>query len=198
MLSKDGRWINLHYRQGDIDGACAVYSVAFCMMYEEMIDGIDASGRTSGDRLLRELLNNYGLVRHGFKFKDLKTIIDKYKKKSWVVENYIGSPKYCVQGICNEIDNDLTPIIGIDYPGCIFGHALLAVGYEYNEDSDKVSKIFCLDPGAPTPRTAIWNSYIDVKDLRKPSIHVNNDPNYTPAKCRLVEYMILHDTDLDE
>ena len=198
VLSKDGKWIKLHYKQGDIDGACAVYSVAFCMLYEQMIDGIDASGRTSGDKLLRELLDNYGLIRSGFHFKDLKTIIGKYKKKSWIIEHYPGTPKYCVQGICSEIDNDLTPIIGIDYLGYKLGHALLAVGYEYNEESGKVSKILCLDPGASTPRTAIWNSYIDVNDLRKSSVYVNNDPDYMPDKCRLVEYMILHDTDLDE
>lgn len=198
VLSKDGRWIKLHYKQGDIDGACAVYSVAFCMIYEQMIDGIDASGRTSGDRLLRELLDNYGLVRPGFRFKDLKTIIDRYKKKSWRVEYCPDTPKYCVQGICSEINDDLTPIIGIDYSGGKLGHALLAVGYEYDEESGKVSKIFCLDPGAPTPRTAIWNSYIDVNNLRKPSIYVNNDPEYLPEKCSLSDYMILHDTDLDE
>ena len=198
VLSKDGRWIKLHYKQGEIDGACAVYSVAFCMIYEQMIDGIDASGRTSGDRLLRELLDNYGLVRPGFRFKDLKTIIDKYKKKSWRVEYNPGTPKYCVQRICSEIDDDLTPIIGIDFACSKLGHALLAVGYEYDEESGKVSKIFCLDPGAPTPRTAIWNSYIDVNDLRKPSIYVNNDPDCLPEKCRLADYMILHDTDLDE
>ncbi|MDE7350513.1 MAG: hypothetical protein K2N25_05555 [Muribaculaceae bacterium] len=198
VLSKDGRWVNLHYRQGEIDGACAIYSVAFCMIYEQMIDSIDASGRKSGDRLLRELLDNYGLVRPGFRFKDLKAIIDRYKKKSWFVDYCPGTPKTCVEEICDKIDDGMTPIIGIDFPECTLGHALLAVGYEYEEVSGKVSKIFCLDPSAPSPRTAIWNSYVDVNDLRKPSIYVNNDPDYIPAKCRLTDYMILHDTDLDE
>ena len=126
------------------------------------------------------------------------SIIDKYKKKSWLVEHYSGTPKYCVNEVKDKIDAGLTPIIGIDYSGCKLGHALLAVAYEYDEQSDKVNKIFCLDSSAPSPRTAIWNSYIDVRDLRKPSIHVNDDPDYESAKCRITDYLILHDTDFDE
>ena len=198
VLSKDGNLIRLHYKQGEMDGACAVYSVAFCMMYEQMVDGIHASGRTNGERLLRELLDKYGMVRQGFNFKNLKSIIDKYKKKSWLVEHYSGTPKQCLDGIVNEIDDDRTPIIRIGYRGSEMGHALLAVAYEYDEQSDKVNKIFCLDPSAPSPRTAIWNSYIDVRDLRKPSIHVNDDPDCEPAECRITNYLILHDTDFDE
>lgn len=198
VLTKDGTWIDLHYQQGEIGGCCAVYSVAFCMMYEQMVNGVDVKGRTNGDRLLRELFDKYGIVRSGFDFKDLKTIMDKYKKKSWKVDLNSGTPKRCVDGICDQILNMIAPIIGIDYTGCRQGHALLAVGYEEDQESGKPLKIFCLDPGAPTPKTSIWNSYIDVRDLRKPSIHVNDDPEMIPSQCRLTEYIVLHNTDRDE
>lgn len=198
VLTKDGKWSDLHYQQGEIGACCAVYSVAFCMLYEQMVDDIKAIGRSKGDQLLRELFNKYGMIISGFNFSNLKAIIQKYKKKSWDVNLFEGTSKQCVEGICHEIEAERTPIIGIDIKGKIMGHALLAVAYEYNEYDDKPLKIFCLDPDAPAPRTSIWNSYIDVKDLRKPSIYVNSNPDCMPLKCRLSDYMILHDTDLDE
>ena len=87
--------------------------------------------------------------------------------------------------------------IRVDFSECKQGHALLAVAYEFDEETRRVTKIFCLDPSANTPKTTIWNSYIDVSDLRKPSIYVNDDPNHRPEMCRLSDYLILHDTDLD-
>lgn len=195
MLSAKGNWVDLHYRQGQIGGACAVYSLAFCMLYEQMVDSIDAKGRSNGNRLLHELFDNHGMVRPGFSFKNLKAIIDRYKKKSWDVYTYKDTPKKCVDNICQEIDANRTPIIGIDYNEYDLGHAMLAVGYEYK---DKPTKIFCLDPGAPAPKTAIWNSYIDVRDLRMPSTYVNNDPQYDPLKCRVSDYIILHDKERDD
>ena len=175
MLSAKNKWVDLHYQHGQIGGACAVYSVAFCMLYEQMVNDIEAKGRSKGDRLLRELFDRYGMIRPGFYFSDLKAIIDKYKKKSWMVDLFDDSPKRYIEGICQEIDAKRTPIIGIDYKGSEHGHAMLSVGYEIDKYEDKPTKIFCLDPCAPAPRTAIWNSYVDVHDLRKPSTHVNND-----------------------
>lgn len=197
VVSAKGNWVNLHYQQGQIGGACAVYSVAFCMLYEQMVNDIETKGRSRGDRLLRELFDRYGMIRSGFYFIDLKAIIDKFKKKSWKVDVIEGSPKRCVEGICQEIDAERTPIIGIEYKGSVHGHAMLAVGYEFDKYEKKPTKILCLDPGAPAPKTAIWNSYIDVRDLRKPSTYVNNDPQYEPSKCRLTDYLVLHNTDWD-
>lgn len=198
VLSKEGKWIDLPYHQGMIDRACVVYSVAMCLLCEQIVSDLAAKGRSKGDRLLRELFDEYGMVRSGFEFIQMKEIIDRYKKKSWIVDYFPGTPKRCMKGVCKEIDEEKTPIIGIDFPGCNFGHALLAVAYERDDYSNKVKKIFCLDPGAPSPKTSIWNCYIDLSDLRRPSIYVNEDPLSQPEKCRLSDYMIIHDTDLDE
>ena len=201
VMTRDGKRSELHYQQGEIGGCCAVYSVAFCMLYEQMIDDIKALGTSKGDRLLRELFNKYGMIMDGFKFKNLKTIIEKYKKKSWDVYLFDGTYKpykQCVEGICREIDANRTPIIGVDYKDSVGGHALLAVAYEYDEYYDKPIKIFCLDPYAPTPRTSIWNSYIDIRDLRKPSTYVNDNSKCGPCKCRVADYLVFHDTDWDD
>ena len=40
LLSKDctGKWINVHHQQGDLDGACAVYSVIMNLLILGMIE----------------------------------------------------------------------------------------------------------------------------------------------------------------
>ena len=197
IITKDGTEIALHHQQGDIDGACSIYSLVMCLLHENIVTNTLANGRTNGDRLLRDLFDNHGLIRPGFYFKDLKAIIDRYKKKLWSVELKAGSPEQCVEGICSGIDNFLTPIIGIDYCGLTFGHALLAVAYEYDEETEKILKIFCLDPGSPTPITSIWNSYIDVQDLRKPSIYVTSNPKFYPTKVRISDFLIIHNKGLN-
>lgn len=64
----------------------------------------------------------------------------------------------------------------------------MAVGYEENDG--KVEKIYCLDPGAPTPKTSVWNSYIDVRDLRKRSKYVNTMTT-DHALVKIEDYIII-------
>ena len=175
LLTSDGKgeYMKIHEQQGTMDGACSVYSVAMSLLYENIIsyDDVEQPGRSNGARLLKDLVSNYGLIKKGFKLYNLTSIIKSYSTKNWSVEYNVGTPKECVEGICEEIKNGYAPIVGIGYTGTDKGHALLAVGYE---KSEKISKIFCLDPGAPTPKTSIWNSYIDVHNLKQSSIYVND------------------------
>ena len=176
LLTSDGNggFMKIHNHQGTLDGACSVYSLTMSMLYENIIhhEETEKPGRSNGGRLLKELFSDFGLVKDGFNFRVLKRIIEKYKTKNWRVD-YLGdtTQKECIKGICDEIKQGCAPIIGIGYCGQDFGHALLAVGYEVVDE--KVERIFCLDPGAPTPKTAIWNSYIDVHNLRRRSTYVN-------------------------
>lgn len=193
LLTSDGNgdFMKIHEQQGSMDGACSVYSVTMNLLYENIIsyDDVEQPGRSNGARLLKNLVTNYGLIKNGFNLQNLSTIIKSYSTKNWGVEYYAGTPKGCVDGICKEITDGYTPIVGIRYLGRDYGHALLAVGYEKDE---KISKIFCLDPGAPTPKTSIWNSYIDVHNLKKSSIYVHDLS--IPGDCNLVrveEYIVI-------
>lgn len=100
-----------------------------------------------------------------------------------------GTPKECISPICDEIDNGVAPIIGIGYVGCDNDHAHLGVGYE--KEGDKVVRIYFLDLGAPTPITSIWNNYLDVRDLRKSSIYVNNNTKCEPQKVKIEDFIII-------
>lgn len=196
LLTSDGNndLMAIHRKQGDIDGACSVYSVAMSLVYENIVhfDELKEPGRTNGCRLLKELFNKYGLVKNGFVFTKLKHIIDSYKTKDWRVEYFDskGSQRKCIDKICAEIEYGCVPIVGIGYVGSEWGHALLGVAYELDDDN-KVTKIYCLDPGAPTPRTSIWNSYIDVHDLRTRVMYVNADPECSEQAVKVEDYIVI-------
>lgn len=195
LMTSDGNqgFMKIHNQQGTLDGACSVYSVIMSLLYENIIsyEETEKPGRTNGSRLVKELSNDYGLVKGGFYFKKLHKIIDKYSTQLWGVTHVSDcTPKECISRICNEIDKGYAPIIGVEYIGEEFGHALLAVGYEKIED--KIMNIFCLDPGAPTPITSIWNSYIDVHNLKKSSKYVNNlTVPLIPNLVKIREYLLI-------
>lgn len=192
LLTSDGfgGFMKIHNYQGSLDGACSVYSLTMSLLYENIVayEETETPSRKNGGRLLKELFSNYGLIKSGFHFSILKKIIEKYKTAHWRVEYKDGSPSECVKGICREIGNGCAPIIGIGYCGLEYGHALLVVGYEENDG--KVEKIYCLDPGAPTPKTSVWNSYIDVRDLRKRSKYVNTMTT-DHALVKIEDYIII-------
>lgn len=104
-------------------------------------------------------LNN-GLVRNGFSYIKLKKELDD-KCGSDIVVNR-RNPKNqddVVSNIADLIDNDITPIISIEWNDG--AHALLAVGYE-TDDNEIITNILCLDPDAESPKVCAWNCYIDV------------------------------------
>lgn len=67
----------LHRKQGDMDGACAVYSVMMCLLRLGYVKKEDlqvynlADKREKKGKLLYELLENNGLIKNGFGFVEL-------------------------------------------------------------------------------------------------------------------------------
>ena len=166
LLSKDctGKWINAHYQQGDLDGACAVYSVIMNLLTLGMIEkeeiciysSIDK--RTRKGKLLSYLLEKQGLVRDGYCFRTLAKDIRDYANFT-ANQKLAKSREDAINIIQTSVAND-SPII-ISVFGKEWAHALLAIGIEYNEN-DIPTKILCLDPGAPSPICTYWNCIIDV------------------------------------
>lgn len=168
VLVKDAnkRLVPLHRRQGDLDGACAVYSTIMCMLLIGYLSEEDLllynlpDKRTAKGKILHELMENNGLVRNGFSYIKLKKELDD-KCGSDIVVNR-RNPKNqddVVSNIADLIDNDIAPIISIEWNDV--AHALLAVGYE-TDDNEIITNILCLDPDAESPKVCAWNCYIDV------------------------------------
>ena len=166
LLSKDstGKWIDIHHQQGDLDGACAVYSVIMNLLILSMIEkeeiciysSIDK--RTRKGKLLSYLLEKQGLVRDGYSFRTLAKDIRDYANFT-ANKKLAKSREDAINIIQTSVAND-SPII-ISVFGEEWAHALLAIGIEYNEN-DIPTKILCLDPGAPSPICTYWNCIIDV------------------------------------
>lgn len=168
VLVKDANkhLVPLHRRQGDLDGACAVYSTIMCMLLIDYLSEEDLllynlpDKRTAKGKILHELMENNGLVRNGFSYIKLKKELDD-KCGSDIVVNR-RNPKNqddVVSNIADLIDNDIAPIISIEWNDG--AHALLAVGYE-TDDNEIITNILCLDPDAESPKVCAWNCYIDV------------------------------------
>lgn len=79
----------IHLHQGDMDGACAVYSLMMCLISNRSIKRLDVTdldkkhdGRSSKGRLMDTFLNNAkGLVREGYELEVLNTeLLHAFKK----------------------------------------------------------------------------------------------------------------------
>ena len=158
----------VHLRQGDLDGACAVYSLMMYMIilriftYKQVTEGNNIKRSTSKGRIIRNFLEGQnGLIRKGLGFADdIKTGL-QYAAKSIVDCNYISNRQETLKTLKECIDNNKPLMIGVDY-NKTDGHALLAIGYETR--NDKIIKIFCLDPGSDIGATSYWNAVISLDE----------------------------------
>lgn len=129
----------LHCRQGDLDGACAIYATIMCMLHigylseEDLCLYHSPDKRTAKGKILHELMENNGLVRNGFSYIRLKRELeDKCGGDLIVSRRNPKSQDEIVAQIADLIDDDTAPIISIEWADG--AHALLAIGYETDDD----------------------------------------------------------------
>ena len=169
-----GKNQKVHLRQGDLDGACAVYSLMMHLIiirvftYNQVKDG-HLDKRKSKGRIFREFFENQdGLIREGLNFaEDIQDRL-RFAAKSLVDCSYIHSREETLKTLVECVNNNSPLMIGVDYNKHT-GHALLAVGYEMT--NEKITKIYCLDPSCSIDTTSYWNAIIRIDD-------------YTSAKYR--------------
>ena len=159
-----GKWVKVHYRQGDLDGACGVYSLTMALLIlgylsekEVSIENDRLDLRKNRDRFLSRFYEEQGFLRSGYSSIVLRRDIKQLCPEIEVVRK---NPKDCekaVEKISEYLSDNLPVIISTKFKED--GHYLVAIGQEIDENS-KISKIFCLDPGSPTPIYAPWNCFI--------------------------------------
>lgn len=169
LLTRDGseRWVRIHHKQGDMDGACAVYCLMMNLLILGYISEEDVSvyqvadKRTKRGRFISYFLEEQGLIRAGYKYsalvKELKFLCGDDLN---VQRKNPGKADVQIMLITNCIENDMPVIISVDFEKG-GGHALLAVGIELDSNQN-IDKILCLDPGVESPIYAEWNCFIDV------------------------------------
>lgn len=191
--------VPLHRRQGDLDGACAVYATIMCMLYiaylaeDDLSLYISPDKRTAKGKILHELMENNGLLRNGFSYIRLKREIENKCGCDIIVSR--RSPKNqdeIVVQIGDLIDKDIAPIISIEWVGG--AHALFAVGYE-TDDEETITNILCLDPGAESPKICAWNCYIDVSKVSGELPYKYVSTSNKGYKVKLGDYLTLQKRD---
>ena len=184
----NGNIVPLHKRQGDMDGACAVYSLAMAMLCIGVVTSEDlqiynsADKRTRKGKLLSHFLEEQGLVRKGYSFV---TMAREIRESNLNINAIRKNPKEHVD-VVNEIadflDKDNPVIISTEFDNG--AHALLAIGYE-TEDNDKITKILCLDPSEEAPLYTYWSCIIDVSrtgvKLDYPFAYITSTQSYKVA-----------------
>lgn len=185
----NGSIVPLHKRQGDMDGACAVYSLAMAMLCMGVVTNEDlqiyncADKRTRKGKLLSHFLEEQGLVRNGYSFV---TMAKEIRASSFNINAIRKNPKEYAE-VINEIadflDEDNPVIISTEFGNG--AHALLAIGYETEDNDDKITKILCLDPSEEAPLYTYWNCIIDVSrtggKLEYPFVYITSTQSYKVA-----------------
>ena len=180
LVSKDcsGKWVRIHHQQGDLDGACAVYSLMMNLLIlgkiseEEISIDSPINKRYNRGKFLSHFLEEQGLIRNGYSYRCLAKEIRDYCSKELCVDAKQKNPQSLENAVKfsddNITKNDLPIIISVVYQpkkgeSELHSHALLAIGIEYNENDIPI-KLLCLDPGASSPIYAKWNCFIDTSN----------------------------------
>ena len=183
---KDGKTV--HLRQGDLDGACTVYSlmmglIAIKAITKSNITDTDKDSnrgtdwRTSYGRLIKEFFYKEPasidapettLIRNGATLKNIQEkLAHSFSKMvtSWYGSSAIGENQdgymdknRLIEFITEEIYNGSPVEIAFKYLRTGGGHAVLAVGYE--SINGVITKLFCLDPGIECRGRGKYNAVI--------------------------------------
>ena len=167
LQTKDanGKWVNIHKQQGDLDGACSIYSLIMAMLCQGMIEEQDIQlykfpdRRTPKGKFLYHFFYEQGFVQNGYNYTALAREINEQPFEIRAIHKRPRTNDDRIELIEQFVDQNIPVIISTEFNGG--AHALLAIGIERDEE-DVITKIFCLDPGAPSPKVSSWNCFIDV------------------------------------
>lgn len=179
--TKNGKFQIVHLQQGDLDGACAVYSTMMMLILikavkhsDIMVNGKEYDKRYSIERLKKELLETKGLHRAGNYFFNqqydgIKDMLERSFAKEVNVQHCDN--KNIEADITEQINDNQPVLISFSIKGG-GAHAVVAVGIE--TENEETTKILCLDPGYTSPKFTYWNSIIDLN----PSKSKNSNSKY--------------------
>lgn len=166
----------LHKKQGDIDGACVVYSVIMSLLCLGYIseDDISVGDNVARNKVKKDnkcifldhLLKDQGFIREGYFLSTMAKEIRTYLPDLTV--RYHKKRERFLEYIFEYVEED-NPVV-VTVANRHMNHAVLVIGVEYDEDYNVV-KLFCLDPGEPLNEISYWNCIIDTsKGLKNDSL----------------------------
>ena len=186
----------LFVRQGDLDGACAVYSLMMMLMIHRKINRRELEDRKAAQNNTEGGYNSYmrlqdqflsglkGLYKDGYYFRQLANELHScFKDKATATVNDEAIGKRADSKERQELAQSILRTIQDGHPIEIgfsrrrgYGHAIVAVGYTTYRTC---LRLFCLDPGFDIPKTSFWNSIVDIR-CYEPKGAIYTDVYYTP------------------
>lgn len=148
-------------KQGDLDGACATYSVIMSLLMLGVIYDHDTQVYSKPkDWHTRRLINTFlcynGMHHQGQSFiKIRKMLLESFGSKVSCTRRATTN-EASVDVITEILDSGLPVVMSVIWPGG--GHAMVAVGYEHV--GGEVTRILCLDPSGKVPANRHWNAEV--------------------------------------
>lgn len=189
----------VHFRQGDLDGACGPYSLMMALVANGIISRDEASysglqdGRTRLGRFYKRLIEFGGLINNGTTDYDLDWLLDCFRNQI-SLGKINGTTRSLVTDLVGAVTSGYSTIVGVNWPGGE-GHWLLVVGYQgqitYGLDGDSktnVTHLLCLDPFLEAPRVSLWNAVLEVQTGEGLVVNTGRYPSnhwggINPTKC---------------
>jgi hypothetical protein len=173
---RNSRPNRVHLRQGDIDGACGIYSFMMALLApgvlsRKRIEDIwrsqpkmsTAFGKAIHDfgTLVQEGLHDDHLIQllNGLaKYPELTSAEKICMGKVSAVPLRVSGAMVIEEVVEWIVQNDMPAIIGLDWEGGGGGHWVTAIGFQsIGEDCEH---ILVLDPSEDTDETTVWNGVL--------------------------------------
>lgn len=174
----------VHFRQGDMDGACGPYSLVMALVTLQVLTRQDVEamyswkGNTRKGKFKKGLTEHGALVSGGTDKDDLLSLANFFHAEGVVGEYVQNDKRTMVAAVQKALDKRAMPIIGVRWAGKE-GHWMMVVGYQgvRGEDNFQITHLLCLDPGSERPITSLWNAVIAVFDADGKSVRSGQLPS---------------------
>ena len=187
---KSGKLCKVFLKQGQLDGACVIYSLMMMLIFQQKLDREDLreKARYSQDDFVKSIQRqflNYGLkggTRRGHKMCDVSKKLNACMNES-LSEYYTCDKRTWHTVSRHELYEKIKTQIDLGKPVMIGshgekgpGHAVVAIGY--SREYPKKLRLFCLDPSSFVPYMQLWNNVIDVDYLAENDMLTDYDYHF--------------------
>ena len=187
---KSGKLCKVFAKQGQLDGACVIYSLMMMLILEHKLDWEDLreKARNSKDDFAKSIQRqflNYGLkggTRRGHRMCDVSKKLNLCMREN-LSEYYTCDKRTWHTVSRHELYEKIKTQLDLGKPVMIGshgengpGHAVVAVGY--SREGLKTMRLFCLDPSGFIPYMQLWNNVIDVDYLAEDEMLTDYDYHF--------------------
>ena len=174
---KSGELSKVFLKQGQLDGACVIYSLMMMLIFQQKLDWNDLKQRAiySNDDFVESIQRKF--LKYGLKGgpKRGHRMLDVSKKLNVCMNDNLSEYYTCDKRTWytvsrHELYEKIKAQLDLGKPVMLGshgekgpGHAVVAIGY--SREHPKKLRLFCLDPSSFIPYMQLWNNVIDVDYL---------------------------------